>query len=37
MRIKNKKQNPKKKNEKELVFKKICQQFPIFRSDKSER
>ena len=36
MRIK-KKKNQKKKNEKELVFKKIFQQFPIFRSDKSER
>ena len=36
MRIK-KKKTKKKKNEKELVFKKIFQQFPIFRSDKSER
>ena len=34
MRIKKKK---KKKKENELVFKKTFQQFPIFRSDKSER
>ena len=32
-----KKKTKKKKNEKELVFKKIFQQFPILRSDKSER
>ena len=41
MRIKKKKQKKQKKtkkeNEKELVFKKFFQQFPIFRSDKSER
>ena len=39
MRIKKKKKKKKKKkeNEKELVFKKFFQQFPIFRSDKSER
>ena len=40
MRIKKKKQKKTKKtkkNEKELVFKKFFQQFPIFRSDKSER
>ena len=36
-KTKQKKKTKKTKNEKELVFKKFFQQFPIFRSDKSER